>query len=79
MQYIPFLSVTTTKLVADLGPPTLSQKYLDDASVVVVVRDQHFVDIARLYAAFEPMSQHRPHTWLCCINHIRNKKDKVEH
>jgi len=55
--------MSTTELVANLRSPTLSQKDFDDASVVIVVRDQHFVDVARLYAAFEPLQQHANQSW----------------
>jgi len=46
--------MSAAKLVANLRSPTLSQKYFDDTSVIVVVRDHHFVHKARLNAAFEP-------------------------
>ena len=49
--------MSTTELVANLGSATLSQKYFDDAGVVIIVRYHYFVDIARLYAAFKPVQQ----------------------
>jgi len=54
--------MSATKLVANLRSPTLSQKYFDDASVVVIVGDHHFVHITRLNAAFEPTRNHTSHS-----------------
>ena len=58
LSYVPFLSVSTAELVANLRPSTLSQKYFDDTSVVVVVGDHHFVYKTRLNTSLEPRQSH---------------------
>ena len=59
---VPFLSVSTAKLVANLWSPTLSQKYFYNTCVVVIVWDHHLVNIAWLNAAFKPTILHILHT-----------------
>jgi len=46
---VPFLAVSTAELVSQFGSATLPQIYLDDSSIVVVIRYHHFVDVTRLY------------------------------
>lgn len=60
---VTFLSMTTAELVSDLWPPRLSQKHLDEESVLSIGRDHHFLNVG-VCGTFVPNVTTKSLQWL---------------